>query len=244
LLPLAAATAVLEADEKGLGVVLVDLGGGTTDLVIFQGGVVRHTAIIGLGGKHLTQDIAIGLRTPNDRAEELKRSHGCAVSARISASEVLEVPGVGGRAPRVISRQVLAAIIEPRAEEILTLVLHELDRCGVTDLLAGAVLTGGSAGCQVSSSWPSASQDRAHRRSETGRRLPDGEARPSTLAHPGDPRVRRGGFARAGQERGDLGFFRQPIANGSGTICELGRCAGKQESSDARHGQQGSPAGS
>jgi cell division protein FtsA len=146
LLPLAASMAVLEDDEKGLGTVLIDLGGGTTDLVVFQGGVVRHTAIVGLGGKHLTQDIAIGLRTPNDRAEELKRAYGCALAARVPAHEVLEVPGVGGRPPRQIGRQVLAAILEPRAEEILTLVLHELDRCGVTDLLAaGAVVTGGSA---------------------------------------------------------------------------------------------------
>lgn len=145
LQPLAASTVVLEEDEMGLGVVLIDLGGGTTDLVVYQGGVVSHTAIVPLGGRHLTQDIAIGLRTPNDRAEELKIAYGRAIASSVPAEEVVEVPGVGGRAPRQISRQVLAAIIEPRAEEILTLASHELERCGVTDMLAaGAVLTGGS----------------------------------------------------------------------------------------------------
>jgi cell division protein FtsA len=146
LSPLAASLATLEDDERRLGVALVDIGGGTTDIALFQGGVVRHTAILGLGGRHVTADIAIGLRTPNERAEELKLAHGCALSSRVPPEEGVEVPGVGGRSPRVVSRQVLAAIIEPRAEEILTDVLHELDRCGVTDLLAaGVVLTGGTA---------------------------------------------------------------------------------------------------
>ncbi len=142
---LAVSQAVLEEDERGLGVVLVDLGGGTTDIAVFQDGVVRHTAVLGLGGRHLTQDVAIGLRTPAERAEELKVHHGSALSALVSPEEVVEVPGVGGRSPRVISRQVLAAIIEPRAEEILTMVASEIERCGATDLLAaGVVLTGGS----------------------------------------------------------------------------------------------------
>ncbi len=143
---LAASFAVLEEDEKRLGAALIDLGGGTTDVVVFQDGVVRHTSVLGLGGRHVTQDIAIGLRTPGERAEELKMAHGCALSSAVPPSEVVEVPGVGGRAPREVSRQVLAAIIEPRVEETLGLVLQELDHQGITDLLAaGAVLTGGSA---------------------------------------------------------------------------------------------------
>ncbi|MBD3161555.1 MAG: cell division protein FtsA [Candidatus Eisenbacteria bacterium] len=146
LQPLAASLAVLEEDERALGVALLDIGGGTTDLICFENGVVQHTAIIGVGGRHLTQDIAIGLRTPKERAEELKVSFGSAISSLVPGEEVVEVPGVGGRGPRQISRQVLAAILEPRAEEILTLAFQELERCGVTDLLAaGIVVTGGSA---------------------------------------------------------------------------------------------------
>lgn len=145
LQPFAASLAVLEEDERNLGVAIADIGGGTSDIAIYQGGVVRHSAIVGLGGRHLTSDIAIGLRTPNDKAEDLKIHFGCGLASRVPAEEVVEVPGVGGRMPRQISRQVLAAIIEPRAEEILTLILHEVDRCGVTDMLAaGLVLTGGS----------------------------------------------------------------------------------------------------
>ncbi len=145
LQPFAGAMAVLEEDERGLGVALVDIGGGTTDVVVYQSGVARHTSVLGVGGRHLTQDIAIGLRTPNDAAEGLKLGQGCAISSLVSPEDLVSVPGVGGRAPREISRQVLAAILEPRAEEILTLALQELERCGVTDLLAaGIVLTGGS----------------------------------------------------------------------------------------------------
>lgn len=143
---LASSFAVLEEDEKRLGAAMIDLGGGTTDLLVFQEGVVRHTSVLGLGGRHVTQDIAIGLRTPGEKAEDLKLAHGCALSAAVPPAEVIEVPGVGGRAPREVSRQVLAAIIEPRVEETLGLVLQELDHQGITDLLAaGAVLTGGSA---------------------------------------------------------------------------------------------------
>jgi cell division protein FtsA len=146
LQPLAASLAVLEADERKLGVALIDIGGGTTELLIYQGGVVRHSSIIGIGGRHLTQDIAIGLRTPTARAEELKLEHGCAIASQVSPEEIVEVPGVGGREPRQISRQVLAAILQPRAEEILTLALRELEQNDATDLLAaGVVLTGGSA---------------------------------------------------------------------------------------------------
>lgn len=212
---LAASQAVLEADERRLGVALIDLGGGTTDIAVFQDGVVKHTAVLGLGGRHLTQDVAIGLRTPAERAEELKVDHGCALSARVSPDEVVEVPGVGGRSPRTISRQVLAAIIEPRAEEILTMVGHEFERCHVTDLLAaGVVLTGGSAllpgFVELAERVLGVPARLGVPRGVEG--LPGGEGRPQDAGALGlwmyGAEVDR---ARGAGSRGILGFFRRPI---------------------------------
>jgi cell division protein FtsA len=142
--PLASSYAVLNSDEKELGVALLDMGGGTTDLAIFFEDSIRHTAVVGLGGKNVTSDIAIGLRTPVDRAEEIKCRHGLAVCALTRSDEYIEVPGVGGRESREVSRSVLASIIEPRLEEIFSLALREIKRTEFADMLgAGLVITGG-----------------------------------------------------------------------------------------------------
>jgi len=142
---LASAKAVLSEDEKELGVVIVDIGGGTTDIAIFSEGSIKYTMVITLGGDHLTNDIAVGLRTPVIEAEKIKKSSGTAMASLVDKDETIEVPSVGGRKPRVISRQILAEIIEPRVEEILSLVEREVIRSGYGDLLAsGVVLTGGS----------------------------------------------------------------------------------------------------
>ncbi len=144
LQPLASSYALLTPDEEELGVALVDLGGGTTDFAIFYDGSIRHTGVVGLGGKNVTNDIAIGLRTPVDRAEEIKKLYGCAMSGLVDSDEVIDVPGMGGREPKQISRNVLASIIEPRVEEILTLTLEEMKKSNYFELLtAGVVLTGG-----------------------------------------------------------------------------------------------------
>lgn len=142
--PLASSYALLSPEEEELGVLLIDLGGGTTDMALFYDGCLRHTAVVGLGGKNITNDIAIGLRTPVDQAEILKRNFGCAVARLVDPNEMIQVPGVGGRNPKEISRSVLASIIEPRAEEIYGLVLKEIRRTEFADCLAaGIVLTGG-----------------------------------------------------------------------------------------------------
>jgi cell division protein FtsA len=146
LQPLAAAEAILSPDEKELGVLLVDLGGGTTDLALFREGAIWHTGVLALGGDHITNDIAVGLRTPTADAEQLKKRYGCALTALVREDETVEVPSVGGRKPRVLSRQILSEIIQPRVEEILTLVARELARAGLQDAAtAGVVVTGGSA---------------------------------------------------------------------------------------------------
>jgi cell division protein FtsA len=143
--PLATSLAVLDEDERNLGVVLLDIGGGTTDIAVFAEGSIRHTAVVGLGGCNITNDVAIGLRTPVDKAEILKIEYGCALASMVDEDETIEVPGVGGRAPRTISRRLLASMIEPRVEEILTLSLKEVKHNHVADLLgAGVVLTGGT----------------------------------------------------------------------------------------------------
>ncbi|HVO29337.1 MAG TPA: cell division protein FtsA [bacterium] len=143
--PLASAEACLSADEKELGVALVDIGGGTADLSMFLGGSVVHSAVIPLGGDHFTNDIAVGLRTPVAEAEQIKHRYGCALGSLVGKDETIEVPSVGGRPPRVVSRRVLTDIIEPRAEEILTLVDREIAKSGFGDLIAsGVVLTGGT----------------------------------------------------------------------------------------------------
>ncbi len=144
LQPLASSYALLSPDEEELGVALIDLGGGTTDFAIFFDGSIRHTGVVGLGGKNVTNDIAIGLRTPLDQAEEIKKVYGSAISSLVDSDETILVPGVGGGEPKQISRNVLASIIEPRMEEILSLTLQELKKSNHFDLLAtGIVLTGG-----------------------------------------------------------------------------------------------------
>lgn len=145
LQPLASAKAVLTEEERELGVCLVDIGGGTTDIAIFQNGAIVHTGVIALGGNNLTSDVAIGLRTPAHEAEKIKQKWGTCLPSRVGAEETIEVPSVGGREPRSIARQVLVDILEPRVEEIFQLVYREIQRSGHADLLpAGVVITGGS----------------------------------------------------------------------------------------------------
>ena len=144
--PIAAADAVLTPEERELGVALVDLGGGTTDAVVYQGGAIRHTAVLPVGGAHVTKDVAAALRTPFPEAEHLKQRHGSALAALTPQEQTVEVAGLGGRAPHHLSRRALAEVIEPRAEEVLALVKAELERAGVAQPLAsGVVLTGGGA---------------------------------------------------------------------------------------------------
>jgi cell division protein FtsA len=143
--PLASADAVLADEEKELGVALVDIGGGTTDVAIFSAGAIQHTSVIPLGGNHLTNDIAVGLRTPMHEAEKIKVKFGSAQAGSLDKDDTIEVPSVGGRAPRVLSRRILCEIIEPRVEELFQLVHREIQKAGQEDLLAsGVVLTGGS----------------------------------------------------------------------------------------------------
>jgi cell division protein FtsA len=145
LQPLASSLAVLSEDEKELGVCLVDVGGGTTDIAIYSNGALVHTAVLSLGGNHLTNDVAVGLRTPTHEAERIKKTHGCAMASMVDKADTIEVPTVGGNAPRALSRSILAEIIEPRVEEIFMLVQHEIQRCGMEESLAsGVVITGGS----------------------------------------------------------------------------------------------------
>jgi cell division protein FtsA len=144
--PLASSYAVLTEDEKELGVGLLDLGGGTTDLAIFFDDSIRYTSVTGLGGKNVTQDIAIGIRTPVEKAEEIKRKFGLAMASLARKDSYIEVPGVGGRENKEVSRSVLASIIEPRVEEIFSLVAREIKNSGYAEMLgAGLVLTGGAA---------------------------------------------------------------------------------------------------
>ncbi len=143
---LASSYAVLNEDEKDLGVALVDIGGGTTDIAIWSGGAIAHTSVLSLGGNHLTNDIAVGLRTPTDDAEKIKTKYGVALASMISPDEMIEVASVGGRKARQLSRAILAEILEPRLEEIFVLVKKEIQKTGYEDLLAsGVVVTGGSA---------------------------------------------------------------------------------------------------
>lgn len=142
---LASSYAVLTEDEKELGVCLVDIGGGTTDIAIFIDGAIRHTAVIPIAGDQVTNDIAVALRTPTQFADEIKIKYGCALRQLANPSESIEVPGVGDRPPRRLARQTLAEVIEPRYEELLSLVQAELQRSGYEGLVAaGVVLTGGT----------------------------------------------------------------------------------------------------
>ncbi|KUG22904.1 cell division protein ftsa [hydrocarbon metagenome] len=142
---LAAGEAVLSADEKDLGVVLLDIGGANTSVTIFSEGSIKHTAILPVGGNYLTSDISTGLRTPLGDAEKIKLKYGCALTSLIPKDETINVPSLGGREDREVSRQILGRIIEPRMEEILNLAYKEVVRFGFEDLLAaGVVLTGGT----------------------------------------------------------------------------------------------------
>ena len=148
LQPLASSKSVLEEDEKELGVCIVDIGGGTTDIAVFTGGAIRHTAVIPIAGDQITNDIAMALRTPTQDADDIKIKHGCALR-QLVVSGTIEVPGVGERGPRTLSRQTLAEVIEPRVEELYSLVQQELRRSGFEDLLSsGIVITGGSSAMQ------------------------------------------------------------------------------------------------
>ncbi len=143
---LASGEAVLTEEEKELGTALLDLGGGTSDLAVFSGKNIKHTFVLALGGNNLTNDIAIGLRAPLGEAEKIKKKYGTALTRDINGEETIEVPGMGGRKPRKLPRQILGEILEPRMEEIYTLVRREIYRAGMEDLItSGMVLTGGTA---------------------------------------------------------------------------------------------------
>ena len=143
--PIASAEAVLSQDEKELGVILVDIGGGTSDIAIYREGALVHTGVLAVGGNHITNDIAVGLRTPMNEAERLKIQYGCAMASLVNPEETMEVPGVGGRKSRVVSRRLLAEIIEPRVEEMFSLIHREVQKSGHLDLLSGGVvITGGT----------------------------------------------------------------------------------------------------
>ncbi|MEA3241734.1 MAG: cell division protein FtsA [Pseudomonadota bacterium] len=142
---IASSAAVLTPEERELGVMVIDIGGGTTDIAMFTNGSICYTASLPLGGNQLTSDIAIGLRTPITAAEKIKKQFGCAMISLIDQNDTIEVPSVGGRSPRVLSRQILGEIVEPRMEEILELVKRELYKSGFHDqVVSGVVLTGGS----------------------------------------------------------------------------------------------------
>ena len=142
---LASSHAVLSEDEKELGVCLVDIGGGTTDIAVFSEGAIRHTAVIPIAGDQVTNDIAVAMRTPTQHAEDIKIKYACALTQLANADESIEVPSVGDRPPRRLARQTLAEVVEPRYEELFTLVQAELRRSGFEDICAaGIVLTGGT----------------------------------------------------------------------------------------------------
>jgi cell division protein FtsA len=143
--PLASAEAVLSSDERDLGVCMVDIGGGTTDIAVFADGSIKQTSVLGLGGYHLSNDIAVGLRTPFDEAERIKKKFGIAAARYLPGDDIITVPSVGGRRPREVSRKILCEIIEPRVEEVLTLAHQELVRSGLENRIpSGVVLTGGA----------------------------------------------------------------------------------------------------
>jgi len=144
--PLASAEACLTQDERDLGCCLLDIGGGTTELIVYGGGVVRHTSAVPVGGDHFTNDIAVGLRTPTPEAEKIKRRHGCAASALLDEDASIEIASVGDRPPRTIFARMLTNIIEPRAMELLALIRDDLQRAGLDGQIpAGFVLAGGGA---------------------------------------------------------------------------------------------------
>ena len=145
LAPLAAAETVLTEEERDLGVLLIDMGGGTTDFVLLHDGTVKHTAIIGIGGNHITNDIAAGLRTPFNDAERLKQLYGCAAAHMVTEDERVQIPNIAGKGAGTVSRQILCEIIEPRLDEIFELVQKEIAKSGYENSLAsGVVVTGGA----------------------------------------------------------------------------------------------------
>ncbi len=143
--PYASSLSVLHKDEKELGVAIIDIGGGTTDIAMFYDGSIRHTSVIGIGGEHVTSDLAQGLRISNEQAEAIKKEHGIAMQSLLEEDEIINVPGLAGRRPRDISRGVLAAIIQPRMEELFALTMREMEVSNFFDSMgAGVVLTGGA----------------------------------------------------------------------------------------------------
>ena len=146
LQPLASSMAVLTEDEKEVGVCLVDIGGGTTDIAVFKQGAIRHTAVVPIAGDQMTNDVAVAFRTPTQSAEDIKVKYGCALRQLADSRETVEVPGVDGREPRQLSVQTLAEVLEPRVVELYEMVLNELRRSGMEEMIAsGIVITGGSA---------------------------------------------------------------------------------------------------
>lgn len=150
--PIASGEAVISPDERELGVVLVDIGGGTSDIAIFKEGAVAYTGVLALGGAHVTNDVSMGLRTPQQEAEKIKVTHGQALASLVKPDETIEVPGVGGRNSRLVPRRLLAEIIEPRMEEMFMLIQQQIIQSGYQDLISGGVvITGGATlleGCQ------------------------------------------------------------------------------------------------
>lgn len=145
LQPIASSEAVLTRDEKELGVALVDIGGGTTDLAIFREGALLYTSVLPVGGMHLTNDISVGVRASLDQAEKIKIQHGCAMASLVKEDETIEVPAVGEGKARVVARKILAEIVEARVEEMFSMIQAEINKSGYADLLAaGIVLTGGT----------------------------------------------------------------------------------------------------
>jgi cell division protein FtsA len=143
--PIASGEAVLTQDEKDLGVVLIDIGGGTSDIAIYKNGAIVHTGVLAIGGNHITNDIAVGLRTPQAEAERIKIAYGCSMVSLVRPEETIEVNGVGGRKSRLLERRLLAEIIEPRVSEMFSLIHNEVLKSGFSDLLsAGVVITGGT----------------------------------------------------------------------------------------------------
>lgn len=142
---LASSESVLSEEERNLGVALIDFGGGTTDMAVFSKGAIKHTSVLALGGDNLTYDLSIGLRTARKEAEMIKMKYGCALGSMIGEDEKIEVPSVGDGKPRVLSRRILGEILEPRVEEIFTLIHNELLRSGFSETInSGVVVTGGS----------------------------------------------------------------------------------------------------
>jgi cell division protein FtsA len=155
--PLASAEAALADDERDLGVCLVDIGGGTTDIAVFADGSIKHTSVLGLGGYHISNDIAVGLRTPFEEAERIKKKFGMATARYLPSDDVISVPSVGGRRPRQVSRKILCEIIEPRVDEILSLARREVLKAGLEDRIpSGVVLTGG---CSALSGLPELAEE-------------------------------------------------------------------------------------